>query len=100
MLSRNSIDGAVIKNRKSIQIDFKTKNSEESDEGSEHNIFGSNENVMISKEMKEKLGLNKEKTEEKGVAKPRANGGKSILKKGSVFLGAPEHKRDKSVELQ
>ena len=54
---------------------------------------------MISKEMKEKLGLNKK--EEKGPAKPRANGGKSILKKGSVFVGGPEaSKREKSVELQ
>jgi hypothetical protein len=30
---------------------------EDSDGGSSYNIFGSNQNLMISKEMKEKLGI-------------------------------------------
>ena len=57
MMSRNSIDGVVIKNRRSIdgikeivedKIDKKEANGEDSDEGSSYNIYGSRENVMIS----------------------------------------------------
>ena len=53
MLSRNSIDGVVIKNRKSIDMGKeldkeKVKSNEDSDEDSEHNIFGSKDNVAIS----------------------------------------------------
>lgn len=47
--------------------------------------------MEISKEIKEKLGLGKESGKEsKGPAKPRAGGGKSILKKGSLLLSGSE----------
>jgi len=44
MMSRQSIDGIVIKNRKSMEmhpIKENSKNDEESDCGSSYNIFGS-----------------------------------------------------------
>jgi len=45
MMSRGSIDGAVIKNRNSIHLlkaeNDKVKVNEDSDEDSSHNIFGS-----------------------------------------------------------
>ena len=42
--------------------------------------------------MKEKLGLRDEKKDTKGPGKPRAGGGKSILKKNSVLLGESKEK--------
>ena len=42
MMNRKSIDGIVIRNRKSMEIkDKENRNKDDSDEGSEHNIFGS-----------------------------------------------------------
>lgn len=102
MMARNSIDGAVIKNRKSIdvikEVEKEGKQDDESDEGSSYNIFGSTENVVISKEMKEKLGLGKESSAPKAAPKQRANGGKSILKKNSVLMSEP-NKRSNSSEV-
>lgn len=44
MMSRGSIDGAVIKNRNSIHLlqveNEKPKDNDDSDEDSSHNIFG------------------------------------------------------------
>ena len=103
MLSRNSIDGVVIKNRKSIDMGKeldkdKVKSNEDSDEDSEHNIFGSKDNVAISSELKEKLGLREEKQEAKPANKGRAGGGKSILKKNSVLLTPSEKKEIQPLE--
>lgn len=103
MLSRNSIDGVVIKNRKSIDMgkEFdkdKVKSNEDSDEDSEHNIFGSKDNVAISSELKEKLGLKEDKKETKAANKGRAGGGKSILKKNSVLLTPSEKKEIQPLE--
>lgn len=41
---------------------------------------------MISKEIKEKLGISFDDNKEKKAPKQRANGGKSILKKNSVLI--------------
>ena len=41
---------------------------------------------MISKEMRENLGLGEDSNEVKREAKPRAGGEKSIFKKNSVLL--------------
>lgn len=109
MMSRSSIDGVVIKNRKSIdnikEIENdkieKGNNGDESDEGSSYNIFGSNENVVISKEIKEKLGLTRgDNKESKGPGKPRAGGSKSILKKGSVLITQSPERPGKSSEVR
>ena len=94
MLTGSNIDGIVIKNRKSIEhlnVDKIKKsantNSDDSDDDSNHNIFGSNDNVQISNEIKEKLGLRGDDKEKSGKGgKPRAGGGKSILKKNSVLV--------------
>lgn len=55
MLSKGAIDGIVLKNsRKSIECNESSKENNnaqsesDSDEGSEHNIFGSNQ-IVISK---------------------------------------------------
>lgn len=58
MMTRNSIDGVVLKKKKkSIDKIKEDKSFDDSDEGSCHNIFGSRDNVEISHEMKQKLGL-------------------------------------------
>ena len=41
---------------------------------------------MISKEMRENMGMGEDSNEVKREAKPRAGGGKSILKKNSVLM--------------
>ena len=69
-----------------MEVEEKSKNEQDSDEGSSYNIFGSNDNVMISKEMKEKLGISFDETKEKKAPKQRATRGKSILKKNSVLI--------------
>ena len=47
------------------------------------------------------MGLNKvDNKESKGPAKPRAGGGKSILKKGSVLLSNEPEKPGKSIEVK
>lgn len=52
-MSRNSIDGVVIKNRKSIDTDKIVENldkdkEEDSDGGSSYNIYGSGQQLVIS----------------------------------------------------
>jgi hypothetical protein len=91
-MSRNSIDGVVIKNRKSIEVDTiketldNEAKEEDSDGGSSYNIYGSGQQLVISNEISEQLGLGKAKAkaanENTGKGKQR---GKSILKKNSVL---------------
>lgn len=56
-MSKSNIDGVVIKNRKSIEVDKvkqtmeKQAKEEDSDEGSSYNIFGSGKQLVISKEI-------------------------------------------------
>lgn len=58
---------------------------------------------MLSKEMKEKLGISEDEGKEKKTPKPRTTGGKSILKKNSVlFQGTTTERpeRGESSEVQ
>jgi len=106
MLTGSNIDGIVIKNRKSIEnVDIDkinnpvNTNSDDSDDDDSHNIFGSNENVLISNEIKEKLGIRGGDDKGKKEAKPRAGGGKSILKKNSVLVpGFGSEKKTEKLE--
>lgn len=50
--------------------------------------------------MKEKLGLDKEEKKEKAPPKGRSNGGKSILKKGSILLAETSEKAGKSMDIK
>jgi hypothetical protein len=57
--------------------------------------------VEISKEMKEKLGITMDDQKEKKAPKPRATGGKSILKKNSVLVSNVESgERGQSSEVR
>ena len=103
-MSRKSIDGSVIKNRNSIDMvkqgnKEKMKSEDSDEESSSHNIFGSKDNVTISSDLKEKLGLRDEK-KEKPSNKGRAGGGKSILKKNSVLLTDKSEKKEKEKEKE
>ena len=102
-MPRNSIDGVVIKNRKSIDgvkglqnnIDKCKGGDSDEEEGSSYNIYGSQENLVISNEVKEKLGLKDEVKGAKSKGPQRAGGGKSILKKNSVLINVePERKKE------
>ncbi|CAM6000183.1 unnamed protein product [Sphagnum balticum] len=85
MISSFNVDGTVIHNRKSVEVDSIKENindkADDSDGGSSYNIFGNNQ-LVISKEISTQLGLDKQQIKSK---KGRANGGKSILKKGSLL---------------
>ena len=91
-MNRKSIDGAVIRNRASMQISNKEnkENKDDSDSDSEHNIFGG-ATPTISNEVSQQLGLGTASKEggSGGAKKGRANGGKSILKKNSVMEREP-----------
>lgn len=97
-MSRNSIDGVVIRNRKSIEIDRikegeeKDAKDEDSDGGSSYNIYGSGQQLVISKEVSEQLGLGRS---EENKEKEKGKRGKSILKKNSIL--SKESIPDKSI---
>lgn len=89
-MSRNSIDGVVIRNRKSIEVDRvkeedKDAKDEDSDGGSSYNIYGSGQQLVISKEVSDQLGLGRPKEEEPKDNKDKGKRGKSILKKFSIL---------------
>ena len=90
MMQRESIDGKFIKGSKERLENEKENHREEKDdsdeEGSQYNIYG-NQQVNISKELRQNLGLSSEDdffpTKKTKKEKER---GKSILKKNSVFV--------------
>jgi len=68
-MSMKGIDGIVIRNHKnSLEkdevINDRSPSDSDSDEGSEHNIFGKNK-IVISKEIRENLGLGEDSFEPK-----------------------------------
>ena len=87
-MKRESIDGKYLKGSKERLENEKENYREEKDdsdeEGSQYNIYG-NQQVNISKELRQNLGLTSEDdffTAKKG----KKERGKSILKKNSVFV--------------
>lgn len=103
-MTRNSIDGKVIKSDiKKLEAELATKETtrrtsvskgqdsdNESEEGSQYNIFGSKQ-VVLNQELRENLGLvgsdsNVDEVKEPKVVKDKPARGVSILKKSSVVV--------------
>ena len=103
MMSRDSIDGKVIKSDKKKKEKEKEASKEnikdhesnsDSEEGSHYNIFGSRK-LEIPRELRENLGITDEDTGNDEII-PKAKKGRtqSILKKNSI-LSAPKKNKKK-----